>query len=159
MLFCVLFGGCTEQPPSRSYINTLYGFSVDPPSGWQQIDSKSPDVAVCFSPGDSSNSTLVIAVPFILGEGRALSTLADEIEQNLSESGVNYSVLFRDWRLISNLNAYEIAYSVEQEGEMLYVKQVAILKTRTVFLMTFTAPTSVSSLYLPVVDQSVESFL
>ena len=157
MLF--LFGGCTEQSTQRSYTNTLYGFSLNPPAGWKQIDSKLPDVAVSFSPENSSDVSLVIGVPFILGEGRALSTIADEVEQNLSESGVNYTVHSRDWRSIPNVNAYEIVYSIEQEGMVNYVKQVAIMKTRTVFVVTFTAPATASTNYLSDVEPSIDTFV
>ena len=98
-------------------------------------------------------------MPFILSEGRALSTIADEVEQNLSESGVNYTILSRDWRSIPNVNAYEIVYSIEQDGMVEYVKQVAIMKTRTVFLVTFTAPGTASTCYLSDVDQSIDTFV
>jgi hypothetical protein len=155
----VLLEGCTEQLTNRSYTNTMYSFSFDPPAGWQQTQSKSPDVAVCFIPEDSSNVLLTIGVPFPLGEGRALSTFADQVEQNLSESGLNFTVLFRDWRSIPNLQAYEIIYTYEQDGAREYVKQVAVLRTRTVFLITFTAPDTVVLQYLTAVDQSIDTFL
>lgn len=159
VLMVFLLGGCTEQPETRSYTNTQYGFSFNPPSGWQQTNSKSSDVVVSFSPKNSSDVSLVVGVPFILGEGRALSTLADEVEQNLSESGMNFTILSRDWLSIPNVNAYELVYSYEQDGRMEYVKQVAVMKTRTVFLLTFTAPLTASTRYLSDVDQSIETFL
>ncbi len=95
----------------------------------------------------------------MLSEGRALSTYADEIVEDLSERGVNFSVLNRDWRSIPYRKAYEIAYTYEQDGLVEYVKQVAVLRTRTVFLITFTAPSTLSAQYLEEVDQSIDTFM
>lgn len=159
MAFFLLVSGCVEESPQRSYTSSEYGFSLDPPSGWQEIENDLATIAVWFSPEKSSNVSLIVDVPFSLSEGRALSTFADEVEEELAEQGMNYSLVFRDWRSISNAQAYEIVYLVEQDGTTVYVKQVAVLKTRTVFLITFSAPYTVSESYLPVVDQSIESFL
>jgi hypothetical protein len=154
-----LVTGCIQEKESRSYVNSEYGFSFNPPAGWQEIENEVPTIVAWFSPEKSSNVSLIIDVPFSLSEGRSLSTLADQVEEELTEEGVNYSLVFRDWRSISNAQAYEIVYLVEQNGTMEYVKLVAVQKTRTVFLITFTAPSSVSGSYLPVVEQSIESFL
>jgi len=159
LLSIFLMAGCTNQMLSRSYTNTTYGFSLTPPEGWHPVENESTKIAVRFTPANSSNVSLTIAVPFILSEGRALSTLADQIEENLSESGVNYTILYRDWRSIPQMQAYEIAYSYKQDGIVEHVKQVAVLRTRTVFLITFTAPNTKSAQYLTEVDQSIQTFI
>jgi hypothetical protein len=151
--------GCIQSTISPLYTNDIYGFSMNPPAGWQQIENVLPNVAVCFAPDNISNVSLTIGVPFSLSEGRALSTFADQVEENLSESGMNYTILYRDWRSVSDVQAYEIAYSYQQNGIKTYTKQVAVLKTRTVFLITFTAPNEVSTHYLADVNQSIDSFM
>ena len=158
--FICLFvlSGCLQETADRSYTNDVYGFSLNVPVGWQEIDTSLPDIAVVFSPQNSSNVSLKIGIPFTIGEGRALSTYADQVEENLSESGVNYTILFRDWRSLSQLQAYEIAYWYDVDGTQRYVKQVAILRTRTVFLITFAAPLSASGQYVDEVDESIDSF-
>lgn len=158
ILLLVLIPGCTEQTASRSYTNETYGFSLDPPEGWQEMENEPPTVAVWFTPVNSSDVSLRVDVPFILSEGRALSTFADQAEENLSENAVNYTILSRDWRSLPSLQAYEIAYVYDLEGAMMYVKQVAVLRTRSVFVITFTAPYSISGVYLSAVDQSIDSF-
>jgi hypothetical protein len=137
----------------------VYGFSLDPPSDWQQIENEDPNIAVRFIPRNSTNVSLIFAVPFSLSEGRALSTFADQTEENLSENGVNYSIVNRDWRSISQLQAYEIAYIYDQNGIKEYVKQVMVLRTRTVFLITFTAPEALAAQYLTEIDQCIETFM
>jgi hypothetical protein len=161
-LLCVLLlAGCTQHtaPTSRAYTNTLYGFSFDPPSGWQQIENEDNDIAVRFSPANTSNVSLIVAVPFALSEGRSLSTFADQTEENLLESGVEYSIVNRDWRTISQLQAYELAYTYEQNGITKYVKQVVVLRTRTVFLITFTTPALLAAQYLTEIDRCIETFM
>jgi len=151
--------GCIQPTISRSYTNDTYGFSLNPPSRWQQVYNALPNVAVWFAPENFSNVSLLIGVPFSLSEGRALSTFADQVEENLSDSGMNYTILYRDWRPVPNVQAYEIAYSYEQNGIKIYTKQVAMLKTRTVFLITFTAPVELSNFYQTSVNQSIDSFM
>jgi len=159
MVGILLLGGCVEQPATRSYSNPEYGFSLDPPVGWQQRTNNLSTVAVWFSPENSSNVSLIISVPFSLGEGQMLSTFADQVEEELSESGVNHSILHRGWRSISTAQAYEIEYVYEREGVMEFVKQVEVLKGQTVFLITFFAPALVYNQYLTEVNQSIDSFL
>ncbi len=158
LLGLVLISGCTQQTASRSYTNETYAFSLNPPEDWQEIENEIPTIAVWFTPVNTSEVSLRVDVPFILSEGRSLSTFADQVEENLSESGLNHTVLSRDWRSLGSLQAYEIAYVYELEGTMVYVKQVAVLRTRSVFLITFTAPYSVSESYLSGIDQSIDSF-
>jgi hypothetical protein len=159
-LVSILFiSGCTQQTAHRSYTNTTYGFSLTPPVGWISVENESADVAARFSPLNSSNVSLVVGVPFPLGEGLALSTFADLVEENLSASGENYSVVYREARPIPGVQTYEIAYTFEQDGVLQRAKQVAVLRTRTVFLMTFTAPNELYFSYLSAVDQSIDTFL
>ena len=158
LLCLVVLSGCLKETVNLSYTNDMYGFSLNIPVGWQEVENQLADVAVVFVPKNSSNVSLKIGIPFTIGEGRALSTYADQIEENLSESGMNYTILFRDWRSISPLQAYEIAYLYDGDGTQEYVKQVAILRTRTVFLITFTAPLSVSDQYGDEVDESIDTF-
>jgi hypothetical protein len=159
ILVVVLVAGCTQQLAKRSYTNTVYGFSLSPPPGWVRVDNELTSVAVWFAPENFSNVSLVIGTPFSLGEGLALSTFADQIEENLSNTGENYSIVYRDWLSLPGVKAYEIAYSYEQDGITVRVKQVAVLKTRTVFLVTFTAPSAQYIKYLTVVDQSIDTFV
>jgi hypothetical protein len=161
-LLCILLlAGCTQHttPAPRAYTNDFYGFSFDPPGEWKQIDTDDNAIAVRFSPENISEVSLIVALPFTLSEGRALSTFADQTEENLLESGVEYSIVYRDWQTISQLQAYEIAYTYEQNDGTEYVKQVAVLKTRTVYLITFTAPELLATQYLTEVDQSIGTFL
>ncbi|HUT00326.1 MAG TPA: DcrB-related protein [Candidatus Thermoplasmatota archaeon] len=151
--------GCLQPMVSRSYTNEIYGFSLNPPAGWQQVDNALPNVAVWFAPENFTNISFIIGVPFSLSEGRALSTFADQVEENLSDSGMNYTILYRDWRPVPDVQSYEIAYSYERDGALEFTKQVAVLKTRTVFLITFTAPIELSTSYLTDVNQSIDSFM
>jgi hypothetical protein len=158
LVIFVLVAGCAEQVSKESYTNNVYGFSLNPPIGWHGVENELPNVAVWFAPVNSSNVSLIVAVPFTLSEGRALSTFADEVEENLSESGMNYTIVYRDWRVIEGAQAYEIVYSYEQNGTVQRVKQVAVQITRTVFLITFTAPSNLYLQYITGVNLCIDSF-
>ena len=155
----VLFIGCTQQSAHRGYSNVLYGFSMDPPVGWTSVENESVDVVVRFTPLNETSVSLLVEPPVILSEGLALSTFADTVEENLSASGMNYTMVYREWRSIPGVTAYEIAYSYEEGKTVQRVKQVAIQRTRTVFLVTFTAPSALYIRYLTSVDQSIDTFL
>jgi hypothetical protein len=101
---------------------------------------------------------LIVAVPFTLIEGLALSVFADRVEENLSESGMNYTIVYREWRAMDGAQAYEIVYSYEQDGNAQRIKQVAVLKAYTVFLITFTAPIDLYNQYITDIDQCIDSF-
>jgi hypothetical protein len=154
----LLFSGCIGQTAHRSYTNTVYGFSLDPPVGWNTTENVSANITVRFNPENISNVSLDVGTPFSLGEGLALSTFADQVEENLSKSGQNYTMVYRDWLSIPNVKAYVIAYSYEHNGMIQRAKQVAILKTRTVYLVTFSAPSTLYIKYLTAVDQSIDTF-
>jgi hypothetical protein len=158
LVVLILVAGCTERVSKRSYTNTMYGFSLNPPVGWHGVENESSDVAVRFSPINYSNVSLRITPPFSLSEGRALSTFADEVEENLSQSGMNYTIVYREWRAMEGAQAYEIVYSYEQDGIALRMKQVAVLKTRTVYLITFAAPSNLYIQYISSIDQCIDSF-
>jgi len=113
LIVFVLIVWCTEQVSKRLYTNTVYGFSLNPPVGWHSIENESLDVAVRFIPFNYSSVSLRITQPFSLSEGRALSTFADEVEENFSESEANYTIVYRDWRAMKGAQAYEIVYSYE----------------------------------------------
>jgi hypothetical protein len=154
----VLIAGCAEQVSKRSYTNTVYGFSLNPPAGWHSVENESSDIAVRFTPSNYSNVSLRITPPFSLSEGRALSTFADQVEEDLSESGMNYTIVYREWGVMEGAQAYEIVYSYEQNGTVQRIKQVAVLKTHTVYLITFTAPSDLYIQYITGVDQCIDSF-
>jgi hypothetical protein len=136
----------------------MYGFSLNPPLGWHIVENESSDVAVRFTPFNYYNVSLRITPPFSLSEGRALSTFADEIEENLSESGMNYTIVYREWRAMEGVQAYEIVYSYKQDSNSLQIKQVAVLKTRMVYLIIFIAPSNLYIQYITDVDQCIDSF-
>jgi hypothetical protein len=53
---------------------------------------------------------------------------------------------------------HKIAYSYEQGETIQRFKQVAVLKTHTVYLITFTAPSDLYIQYIKGVDLCIDSF-
>ena len=156
LLFC---SGCTTQVSQRSYTNTVYGFSLNSPLGWSVVENESPTIAVRFAAPELNNGSLVVDAPIMIGEGRALSTYADQLEETLSENTVNFSVLSRQEKTIGGLDAYEIVCSYEDNHTVFQIKQIVVLKTRTVFIITFVASSERYDTYSAVVDGCIDSFI
>ena len=83
---------------------------------------------------------------------------ADQVEENLSESGMNYTIVYREWRAMDRAQAYEIVHSYEQSSTVQRVKQVAVQITRTMLLITFTAPSNLYLQYITGFDLCIDSF-
>jgi len=74
-----LLAGCMHQTRSGSYMNSMYGFSLNPPLGWPPAENGSVSESVRFIPANQSNVSLVVGKPFSLGEVLALSAFADQV--------------------------------------------------------------------------------
>jgi len=132
---------------------------MNPPLGWSVFENEYPVVAVRFIAPDLSNVSLVVSAPITLSEGRALSTFADQFEETHSENTVNFSVLSRQEKIIGGLDAYEIVCSCEDNHTLFQMKQVAVVKTRTVFLIAFIADSESYNTYRTSVDGCIDSFI
>lgn len=159
LVLLIFFSGCTTTVSQRSYINTTYGFSLDPPTGWSVVENVSSMVTVRFAPPGESNASLVVDAPVILSEGLALSTYADHLEELFSGKTKNFSVVSRGETALGELNAYEITCSYETNQTIFHMKQVAVLKTRTVFIITFIARIDVYNTHIAAVERSIDSFI
>jgi hypothetical protein len=158
IVFLCVLSGCLKVEITREYINQEYGCALDPPSGWQVCESEKNDTIITFSTSDCSEARLTIFKPYTLSMGLALSTFADDIEETLPEQVDNFSVLFRDERTIGGFQGYEIVYAYCENGSSLKAKTVGVLKTRTVFLLSFVVPEFCFDSMLEVVDESMDSF-
>jgi hypothetical protein len=159
VLSFLLLSGCTTQTVvKRAYQNATYGFSLDPPTGWQRFENESTTVAVRFTPGDQ-NVSLIVAPPVSLGEGRALSTVADQLVDVFSQSTVDFTVVERNWTTVGGLTAYTLIGSYRENGSLSMIEQVAVLQTRTVYVVLFSAPEQQFTQYRSVVNQSIASFI
>jgi hypothetical protein len=155
----LLWCGCTSQVSQRSYTNAFYGFSLNPPPGWSIVENESPMVAVRFVAPNQSDASLMVDAPVMIGEGRALSTYADQFEEMFSENTVNFSVLSRQEKTIGGLDAFEIVCSYEDNHTVFQAKQIAVLKTRTVFIITFIARSEEYDIHRVAVNDSIDSFI
>jgi len=150
--------GCTEITIDREYINYEYGFALNPPEGWVVAENETDESVVRFYSPQRNDVYINISKPYRLDIGLALSTFADDIEQVYHEIMDNFTVAHRDWRDIEGLNAYEIVYSYDEDDLSMKAKQVAVTKTRTVFLIAFIATNESYDEYISFVNQSIDSF-
>lgn len=157
VLLLAWLSGCTQTVPSRTYTNSQYGVALNPPEEWG-IHENISGVVVSFSPLGRFNVSLNISSPVTLDEGLALSTFADRLEESFTLVQQNFTLVYRDWRKIDGLNAYEIIYSYRENGSSMEALQVAVKKGKTVFLITFATPVDLYPMYIEQVNQSIDSF-
>jgi hypothetical protein len=150
--------GCTRVDIEFGYQNDEHGFGFDPPEEWVYVENASEEVSVRFTPPSRDNVVLNISLPLKLSIGLALSVYADDIQEQYPEVVDNFSVVYRDWRDIEGLNAYEIICTYEENGVLFTEKQVAVAKSRKVFLITFMAMNTSYDEFIDVVDAGIDSF-
>ncbi len=153
----IVFCGCTERSVDQEYVNETYGFACNPPLGWKTL-AQNDSNAVGFSPNTSANASLTIAHPLTHPEGLALSVYADDVEEAFA-SDSSFSVQRRTWRDHPRYTAYEIVYVYKENNQLMAGRQVAVQQTRTVFLLSFTAPVAAYDQFSEGVDHSIDSFL
>ena len=156
----LLFGlcGCTRVDLEFGYLNEEYGFGFNPPEEWVHVENVSEEVSVQFTPLSRDDVVLNVSLPLRLDIGLALSVYADDIQEQYPEVVDNFSVVYRDWRDIEELNAYEIICTYDKNGVLFMEKQVAVSKSRKVFLITFMATNASFVEFIDVVDESIDSF-
>jgi hypothetical protein len=159
-VFLLILGlsGCTQIEIDREYINIEYGFALDPPEGWSTAENVTEEVVACYSPPLRNDICLNISKPLRLDIGLALSVFADDIEEQYPEIVNNFTVVYRDWRNIEGLTAYEIVYTYNEDDISMKAKQVAVSKSRTVFLISYIATNESYDEFISPVNQSIDSF-
>lgn len=157
-LLILSLSGCTQIEIDREYINTEYGFALDPPEGWKVAENVTEEVITRFSPPLRDDVYLNISKPYRLDIGLALSVFADDIEEQYPEIVDNLTVEYRDWRDIEGLTAYEIVYKYDEDDTSIKAIQVAVVKSRTVFMISYTATNESYDEFLFPVNQSIDSF-
>lgn len=157
-LLILSLSGCTQIDIDREYINTEYGFALNPPEGWNVTENVTEAVGAYFSPPLRNDVCLNISKPYRLDIGLALSVFADDIEEQYPEIVDNFTVVYRDWRDIEGLTAYEIVYTYDEDYTSIKAIQVAVVKSRTVFLISFTATNESYDEFISPVNQSIDSF-
>ena len=154
----VLVSGCTNLPVQRSYTNAQYGFSLDPPVGWLVDDNTTEEVAVRFSSPTSENKTLTVSPPYNLDEGLALSIYADQLEENAPLLYEDFIRVSRGWLTMEGFSGYEIVYVYLFDNMTYEARQVALKRSHTVFLLTYSSPVEGYDSSLASVNQSIASF-
>jgi len=157
-LLIVGLSGCTQIEIDREYINTEYGFALNPPEGWNVAENVTEEVVACFSPPLRDDICFNISKPYRLDIGLALSVFADDIEEQYIEILDNFTVVYRDWRDIEGLTAYEIVYTYDEDDTSIKAIQVAVAKSRTVFMISFIMTNEFYDEFISPANQSIDSF-
>ena len=165
MLSVVSLSGCfdaskEDELSGLGYSNTVYGFGLNPPTGWTIDESGSMGTIVIFYGPSEDNFTVNMVIT--AGQLETGETLSDSIEVIIDYYNnyfTNFSLLSNNARTVNNMTAHEIIYAYLQGVYNLKQKQVIVEKNRNTIILTYSATISSYEKYLSVFEQSVSSIV
>lgn len=158
LLLVVGLSGCIQDESSDYYINTEFGFSINPPDGWTLVETEDKiefygieneygtggnymDISlITHEPGDTLNETLNKAI------------------ENASKEIANFTLHSQQEKTVNELNAYEIIWGFYIDEDEYKVKQIGIEKDDKVFFISYSSPIHTYDTYLSDFDESLSSF-
>jgi hypothetical protein len=149
----------SRDSTSKIYYNEKYRFSIQPPSGWEVVDSglRNGTAAVFWGPKDGVMApNIFIAV--MDAPGLTLEGCVSMAKQNLPLILTNYQFVSERTRVIGGLRAYELVYDYLKGVFRLKGKRVFLLKNRKEYMISLTTLQSEFKKYLPVFESSIDTF-
>ena len=165
VLLAVSLSGCSDTSKEDElrglgYSNTVYGFGLNPPSGWTTDESGLMGTIVIFYGPTEDNFTVnVFVTAGQLETGETLSDSVEEVIEFYTNYFTNFSLLSSNARTVNGMAAHEIIYTYLQGVNNLKQKQVMVEKNRKTIILTYSAIVSSYDNYLSVFDQSVSSIV
>ncbi len=165
VLLAVSLSGCldtSEEDELRGlgYSNTVYGFGLNPPSGWTTDESGlMGSIVIFYGPTEDDFTVNVVVTAGQLETGEALSDGIEEVIEYYTNYFTNFSLLSSNARTVNGMTAHEIIYTYLQGVYDLKQKQVMVEKNRKTIILTYTAIVSAYDNYLSLFEQSVSSIV
>jgi len=162
MLIVIGLSGCTQDTrlDHLGYANYQYGFGLNPPEGWTIDESGQNDDVVGFNGPtmEGDFAVLYISKPYDLIYGVTLFDVAEETIEYCNTNLSNFTLISKNNRTINGMNSYEIVYTMNISFLPIKAKQVMVEMEGKYFYITFTALSYAYDSYLPVIEQSINSF-
>lgn len=156
----------TPQPTPAAgiYQNSQHGFSIEPPSGWQEQQTPPEGVVVLFKnaqvdkdeSGKDFNANINI-VKGDLSQGQDLSQFFAKSKQELAALS-EFKIVSEIKGTLSGSEAIQIDYTWKLSGTGLYQRQIYLLREKSVFILTATVTPSIWTKYQSVIEKSLGSF-
>jgi hypothetical protein len=157
--------GCLPTPGNFStYYNSTYGIIFQSPDGWKKVEILSSDytfIEFTSPPPPASNAAgaqVVISVEKRLGNVTTLQQYGEAVDKFLHLALGNFSSTKPISTTLSGQPAMIRVFDVKQPTSLVTIAQVFTVKDGKAYAITYTAPSSRYSSYLPTVQQIINSF-
>ena len=143
---------------AHAYNNSVYGFSITAPAGWTYSEGVSGIAVIFYGPTMPETGTDVNINIATAATTETLSEVISSLKADYPTDFSNFSLVSESSRTIGGLNSYEIVYTLSDQGNDYKQKQVVFIENGEGFIITCTATPSNYDTYLPIFEQSIQTF-
>jgi eukaryotic-like serine/threonine-protein kinase len=154
-----------KDPSLEPYNIESYGISIQRPKTWQpeeRPDRITGNVVKFVSPLVNNNDQYLENVNLVIQD---LSENRSTLEQFtpfrldvIKQSSPNIKIIQEGQQKLANREAYQVTYTLQEDGASLERLQIWTVKDRKAYILTYTAEPEQYATYLPTVKQMMNSF-
>jgi hypothetical protein len=144
-----------------TYENPTYGIEMQYPSSWDKdLNVSSPDLVTFYPSGVNSNPSLTVTVDDISDEkGIPLAQYASDSNDAIKHETTNFKLLGSTTNnTLAGIPAYKSIYSYAGNSQPIEGMEVGAIKGDKVYIFTYEAGPNEYSVYLPTVQNMINSF-
>jgi len=148
-----------------TYQNSTFGIKLQYPSSWDKQENGTKqdtvtDVVTFFPPASNSNASLDLSVDDISDEkGISLAQYANNGISDLKQSLHNFkSIGLTTNNIIAGLSAYKSLYTHVDGKTTFKDMEIGVVKGDKVYILTYEGGTVEFDKYLPIIQQTIDSF-
>ncbi|MFN6561130.1 MAG: protein kinase domain-containing protein [Nostoc sp. ChiSLP01] len=148
----------------ENYNNAVYGIAIKYPANWEYTgtpDRITGNVVKFISPKESATDTYLENVNLIIQdlpeERRELEQFTKFYLDEIQQSDPNTKILEQGNTQLTNRPAYQVTYTLEEEGIKIQRLQVWMVKNNKAYIMTYTADVAQYSKYLQTAQAMINS--
>ncbi|WP_445636923.1 non-specific serine/threonine protein kinase [Nostoc sp. DSM 114161] len=148
----------------ENYNNAVYGIAIKYPANWEHTgtpDRITGNVVKFISPKESATDGYLENVNLIIQdlpeERRELEQFTNFYLDEIQQSDSNTKILEQGKTQLTNRPAYQVIYTLEEEGVKIQRLQVWMVKNNKAYIMTYTADVAKYSKYLQTAQAMINS--
>jgi len=148
----------------ENYNNAVYGIAIKYPANWEYTgtpDRITGNVVKFISPKESATDSYLENVNLIIQDlpenRRELEQFTNFYLDEIQQSDPNTKILEQGKTQLTNRPAYQVIYTLEEEGVKIQRLQVWMVKNNKAYIMTYTADIAKYSKYLQTAQAMINS--
>ncbi|MDZ8079737.1 MAG: protein kinase [Nostoc sp. DcaGUA01] len=148
----------------EAYNNAIYGITIKYPSNWEKTgtpDRITGNVVKFISPKETETDSYLENINLIIQDlpenRRELEQFTNFYLDEVQQSDANIKILEQGKTQLTNRPAYQVIYTLEEEGVKIQRLQVWMVKNNKAYIMTYTADVAKYSKYLQTAQAMINS--